>query len=196
MTIEKNIDQPLNKAIPLDKQFELKEYLNRFFDGFYETKLRIQTHLEVSKASQTNLLQNQRFWHFFQNNTNVSLVVARMFSLFDENHKHILKRFIRFLRSQKIYNLTDLDIANWFKVLEPYESFRNGIIAHTALNLPFVPEIAYEKFLDLLNQFENKLTTIRVMYITESSVINGTWSDPSLYLECEILSDLRIILSK
>lgn len=194
MTTEQDVSQPSLITLPLDKQFELKEYLNRFFEGIYETKLRIQMHIEISNTFKLNNMKHKQFWGFFQNNVNLSLIVARMFSIFDENNKHILKKFIRFLRSLKIYNLTELDAANWIRELEPYEGFWNGIIAHTDLIRSFVPKIPYDKFIHLLNQLECKLTAIRAMYITHNSVINGEWAVSELNLECGILSELRQLL--
>jgi hypothetical protein len=174
---------------------KLKDYLNTFYGDIHAIRLRIQMHLEIANASKSGRLLHDQFWGFFQGNANVNLVVAGMFSIFDDNTKYILKQFTGLLRTINVYSLTNEDISRWLTEIAPYESFRHCIIAHTTLYRPSVPEIDYEIFLKILEQFEHKLVAIQKKHITHPLVIKGVWNASTIDLETPALCELRKLLS-
>lgn len=190
-----NAAQNINN-LSLDQQVELKTYLNRFFQDIHTTRLRISIHEEIANVVKAGQLRHQQFWGFMQNNVNVSLVVANMFSIFDDNRKHTLKTFIRLLKSYKIDTITMNDVNNWLNLIQPYEPFRNKMIAHSDINRPLVPPVYYEEFLKLLADFENKLQQISKEYITDLRARNGTWSVTIVDLGTPVLAELREMLSE
>ena len=194
--ITANVEQTTGNNLSIEQQDILKAYLNRFLQDIHTVRLRIFIHEEIANVVKTGYLRHQQFWGFMQNNVNVSLVVANMFSIFDDNHKHTLKTFIRLLKSYKIKTITMNDVDSWLRSIHPYEQFRNKMIAHSDINRPIVPPVYYEKFLELLAAFENKLQQISKEYITDLRVRNGTWSVSVVDLGTPVLSELREMLSE
>ena len=93
-----------------------------------------------------------------------------------------------------IYLLTKLDVSHWIKHLKPYEGFRDGVIAHFQLIKPLVPNVDYQIFLNLLEEFECKLQEIHRKYITHNSVKYGTWSVSTANFDTQMLVELRQLL--
>ena len=178
----------------LEKQQELKVYLDTFYDGIHETRMFIQFHTEVANAVKSGSLMHTQFWACMQKSVYVSLVVGCMFAIFDDGYQSTIKKFVRFLRSEVIYNIEEKDVSGWINAIQAYEEFRNKIIAHTTTRKPLVPDVEYTIFLELLSQFESKLIAIQKKFITHHTLLNCEWSAPEIRLNNAILVDMRKVL--
>lgn len=181
------------KKISQFNQQELKNYLCTFYEKIYQIRFYIQLHSEIVRVSNENLRCSQ-FWGCMQQNLLVQSIISSLFAIFDDNKKHILKKFVRFLKSMLIYTISDKDIERWINILQPHESFRNKIIAHTDICKPHVLDVNYIEFQKLLNEFEKKLHDIQKNFILDKNLINDTWSCSSIDLNAQTFTDIRELL--
>lgn len=183
----------IQSQLTYEQQQHLKEYLDTFHADIHNIRLRMQLHLEIADAVKSGALLNQQFWGFFQGNVNVSLIVAGMFSIFEDGKDRNLKKFVRFMRTMNIYLITDEEIAGWIKRLQPHEGYRNCFIAHSSLKKPFVPPVDYKIFIEMLDQLASKLEILKQL-ITDHRLLTNVWHVPTVDPENPVLLDLRKLL--
>lgn len=181
-------------TISKEAQLEIKKYLDRFYNEIYNVRLRIKIHSEIGDLSQHEAIKTNQYLAFVQRHENVCSAVLRMFAIFDENRTHLFKKFCGYLKSQNIYTITDTDLASWLKIIKPYEKFRHEKIAHASIDDNVAPPVMYENFLQTLSEFEKKLQQIHKEFITDPTVVNGTWVSSEPDSNNNILIDLKKLL--
>lgn len=176
-------------------QKKLKEYLNKFYEYIWNIRLRIEIHKEIGNvAGNDEYIKYNAYFGFVQSHENVSSAVRLMFAIFDDKKSNTFKKFCGFLRANHIHDIQENDLKKWCDTIEPYEKYRNQIIAHMGIEYVHVPEINYQIFLDVLCELEEKLRKIHKKFITIPHVRDSIWNDTQPNEKSPIISALRDLL--